>query len=160
MVRRAAAGACKQGKAVAHPFDDLHRRKHPHARRGKLDGQGQAIEQSHNLGHCDAIALAQDKVRPLCRSASSEEIDGILGQGQRLNAEDFLTPKMEPLAAGDGEGGAGRLVEPTAESLRGVLHDLLEVVENNKTAAVPGYRVAELNRGVILAERDLECSGD
>ena len=67
---------------------------------------------------------------------------------------------MEPLAAGDGEGGAGRLVEPKAESLRRLLHDLLEVVEDNKTAAVPGYRVAELNRGVILAERDLECGGD
>ena len=42
----------------------------------------------------------------------------------------------------------------------GVLHDLLEVVEDDEAAAAAGDGVAELHRGIVPAERHVERRGD
>ena len=46
------------------------------------------------------------------------------------------------------------------DRVRGVLHDLLEVVEDDQAATAAGDGVAELHAGVVLAERDLERGRD
>ena len=81
-------------------------------------------------------------------------------QRQRLDGEDLLARQVEPLAAGDDEGRVGGPVEPAAEGGRGVLQDLLEVVEDDQATAAAGNRVAELHAGVVLAEGDVERRGD
>jgi len=56
--------------------------------------------------------------------------------------------------------GLGRAIEPAAERGRGVLDDLLEVVENDQATAPCRDRVAQLHHGVVFAERDFERRGD
>ena len=79
---------------------------------------------------------------------------------QRLDREKLIALQVESLAAGDDERSVPGPIEPTAEGGRGVLHDLLEVVEDDQTSAAAGDGIAKLHDGVILAERHLEHGGN
>ena len=159
---RAAAplAACKQTEAVAHPLDELGGGKHAHPRGRQFDGQRQPIQKPHNLLDGRAVGLAKDKVRLLRAGAGDEEVDRIHFQGQRLDREALLARYVESHAAGDDEGRIRSAIEPAAEGSRGVLHDLLEVVEDDQASTAAGDGVAELHGGVVLAEGDLERGGD
>ena len=131
LARRRAAGTREEMEAVTHAIDKLSGGKHPHPRRCQLDRERQPVEQPHDLGYRGAVGVAEDEVRPLCAGAGREEIDRFLLHRQRLDGKDLLARQVEPLAAGDDEGGVGRAVEPAAERGRGVLQDLLEVVQDD-----------------------------
>ena len=126
----------------------------------EFDRERQAVEQPHDFGHRSAVNVANDEIRLLRAGAGGEEIDRFFLQRQRFDQQDLLARQVEPLATGDHEGRVGGPIEPAAEGDRGVLQDLLEVVQDHQTATAAGNGVAELHAGIILAERDGERRGD
>jgi hypothetical protein len=60
---------------------------------------------------------------------------------------------MQPLAAGDDERGVAGAIEPAADRGRGVLGDLLEVVEDDEAAARPAIASPRLAPASPLPSR-------
>ena len=160
MARRCAAGARKKNEAVAHPLDELGRRKHPHARRRQLDRQRQSIQQPYDLGHRSAVVLAEDEIRPLRPRTGGAKVDRFSLHRQRLEGEDRLTREVQSLAAGDDERRIGGPVEPPAERGGRAREDLLEIVEDPEAAAATCDRVTELDHRIFVAQRDRERHRD
>jgi hypothetical protein len=147
-------------EAVAHPLDELRRGKHSYPRGRQLDRQRQTVEEPHDLGNGGAVAFAENEVRPLRAGAGDEEFDRVIFQVQRFDGENLFAPQVEALAAGDDEGRFRGPVEPAAEGILSVPHDLLEVVEDHQASTTASDGVAELYGWIILAQRDLERGSD
>src|SRR6185436_20401335 len=62
--------------------------------------------------------------------------------------------------ARDDKGRISRAIEPVAKGCRGVLCDLLEVVEDDEASTTAGDGVAELHGGITLADGDVERGRD
>src|SRR6185369_8298772 len=123
---------------------------------GQLDRQRQPVEQSDDALDDRTVCRRERELGSLRARSEREQLDPLGVDGERLERQNVLAGEMQPLAARDQERGVGGPVHPAADARFGVLDDLLEVVEDDEATAACRDRVAELDAGIVLAERYVE----
>ena len=155
---RSRAPRGEQLQPALEPALERLRREQLHACGGELDGQRQPVEPPADLLDRLAVELVVLEGRQRRFRPRREERDRVR-RAERRNGQLALVREVQPLAARDEHGDAGRIRERAREVRRGAEH-VLEVVEDQEHAALAEMVVQRLLQGAAARGFDAERLAD
>jgi hypothetical protein len=155
--------AAQQPEALVEALEDLARAHRPHARRGKLDGERNAVEAAADLDHRSGIALRpearQHRARPLGEQRDCRRVHA--GRRcQRRQGQDALAVDREGLAAGCQHRQPRTALQELADQLRHRLDQVLAIVEHQQEPALAQHLDHAGDQGPVRLLLDAELSGN
>ena len=138
--------------------------KRPQPRRGEFDSQGQPVQPPADVRDVARHAVGEDEAggdggRPFdeqrdgveLREARGRDVDGVTGDRQRGNAQEYLTRGPQRLSAGAQDVHAPATAEHAIAQRRDRVDDLLAVVEEQQAVGI-GEHVDERVLGGLAGQ--------